>query len=218
MTRFHAFVMNTFSQFLELKREQKCDQSTYFQLHSADGIPPAIRGTVKHHKPNNPLRPIVTCRNTALHNTSKFLADILSPLQNHNSYSVDNSTDFVKKISHTNIDDDEIMISFDVVSLFTAIPVDRACEHIRNKLTKDKTLEAGTKLSIDDIITLLRFTLSDSYFIYNKQTYKQIHGCAMGSPVSPIVANLCMEEIEDLALSQSTLPPKKWFRSLCLCG
>ncbi len=34
----------------------------------------------------------------------------------------------------------------------------------------------------------------------------------MGSPVSPIVANLCMEEIEDLALSTSSMPPKKWFR------
>ncbi len=35
----------------------------------------------------------------------------------------------------------------------------------------------------------------------------------MGSPVSPIVANLCMEEIEDLAaLSTSSMPPTKWFR------
>jgi hypothetical protein len=34
----------------------------------------------------------------------------------------------------------------------------------------------------------------------------------MGSPVSPIVANHSMEEIEELAHSQSTSPPKKWFR------
>ena len=171
--------------------------------HSTDGTPPAIRGSVKHHKPNNPLRPIVTCRDTALYNTSRFLSDILSPLQNHNGYSVNNSTEFTEKLSY---------ISFDVVSLFTAIPVDRACEHIRNKLNKDTTLKHRTKLSIDEIIKLLRFTLSNSFFTYNKETYKQIHGCAMGSPVSPIVANLCMEEIEELAHKQSTSPPKKWFR------
>jgi hypothetical protein len=47
-----------------------------------------------------------------------------------------------------NIDDDEIMVSFDVVSLFTAIPVDRACEHIRNKLNIATTLKHRTKLSI----------------------------------------------------------------------
>ena len=103
------------------------------------------------------------------------------------------------------------MVSFDVVSLFTAIPVDRACEHIRNKLEKDTTLQHRTKLRINDIIDLLRFTLSNSFFNYNNQTFKQIHGCAMGSPVSPVVANLCMEEIEELAHSQSTLPPKTWF-------
>ena len=34
----------------------------------------------------------------------------------------------------------------------------------------------------------------------------------MGSPVSPIVANICMEEIEELALCQTDTPPKKWFR------
>ena len=36
--------------------------------------------------------------------------------------------------------------------------------------------------------------------------------CAMGSPVSPIVANLCMEENEELAFYQTDTPPKKWFR------
>ena len=38
------------------------------------------------------------------------------------------------------------MISFDVVLLFTAIPVDRACEHIRNKLSKDDTLGQRSNL------------------------------------------------------------------------
>ncbi len=200
------------SQLLQLKQHHKLDERTYKKLHSTNGIPPAIRGSVKHHKPNNPLRPIVTCRNTTLYNTSKYLADILAPLQNNNGFSVTNSTDFAHKLSNTFIEDDEIMVSFDVVSLFTAIPVEKTCEHIRNKLLKDSTLQQRTNLTIDDIIKLLRFTLSNSYFNYNKQTYKQIHGCAMGSPVSPIVANLCLEVIEELALAQATTPPKKWFR------
>ena len=98
------------------------------------------------------------------------------------------------------------------VSQFTAIPVDRACEHICNKHSKDDTLGQRSKLSIDDVIKLLHFTLSNSYFNYSNETYKQIHGCAMGSPVSPIVVNLCMEEIEELAFNQTDLPPTKWFR------
>ncbi|XP_068704130.1 uncharacterized protein [Montipora foliosa] len=44
----------------------------------------------------------------------------------------------------------------------------------------------------------------------------------MGSPVSPVVANLCMEEIEESAISNSSLPPKiwKWYvdDSFCIIG
>ena len=39
-------------------------------------------------------------------------------------------------------------------------------------------------------------------------TYKQIHGCAMGSPVSPVVANICMEVIENTAFEMTPTKPK----------
>ena len=32
------------------------------------------------------------------------------------------------------------------------------------------------------------------------------------SPVSPVVANLCMEEIEESAINSSSVPPKIWKR------
>ena len=110
------------------------------------------------------------------------------------------------------IANDEVMVLFDVVSLFTAIPVKKACSYIRDKLNEDITLHSRTNLTTDDIIFLLEFILSNNYFVYNDCIYKQIHGCAMGSPVSPVVANLCMEVIEDSALSISTVPPKIWKR------
>ncbi|XP_067023430.1 uncharacterized protein [Acropora muricata] len=108
------------------------------------------------------------------------------------------------------ISDDEV--SFDVVSLFTSISVKKACEYIRDKLNNDNTLQLRTRLNTDDIISLLEFILSNNYFVHNNCIYKQIHGCAMGSPVSPIVANLCMEVIEELAISTSSVPPKVWKR------
>ena len=111
------------------------------------------------------------------------------------------------------MNDDETMVSFDVVSLFTAVSADKACERIRMKLESDDTLHLRTKLTDDDILSLLHFTpQSNSYFTYNDTTYKQIHGCALGSPVSPIVANLYMEEIEDKAMRLTETPPKTWER------
>ena len=75
------------------------------------------------------------------------------------------------------IDADKTMVSLDVVSLFTAIPVNKACTYIRTKLEHDTSLANRTQLDIDDIIRLLTFVLSNSFFVYNNTTYKQIHGC-----------------------------------------
>ncbi|XP_061603008.1 uncharacterized protein LOC133464838 [Cololabis saira] len=55
--------------------------------------------------------------------------------------------------------------------------------------------------------------LSTTYFKYKEVFYRQKHGCAMGSPVSPIVANLYMEEVERKALeTYSGARPTHWFR------
>jgi len=125
---------------------------------------------------------------------------------------VSNSSEFVDQVAYLEISDDEAMVSFDVVSLFTAIPVKKACKYIRKKLNEDTTLHLRTSLTTDDIVPLLDFTLSNNYFVYNDSICKQIHGCAMGSPVSPVVANLYMEIIEETAITASSTPPKNWKR------
>ena len=51
-----------------------------------------------------------------------------------NGYSVSNSGEFVHQVANLEISDDKAMVSFDVVSLFTAIPVKKACEYIRNSM------------------------------------------------------------------------------------
>ena len=66
-------------------------------------------------------------------------------------FSVKNSTDFKNKISEVIVDEDETMLSFDVFSLFTSIPVDKACEHVRKTLECDTTLHYRTKLNVDVI-------------------------------------------------------------------
>ena len=62
------------------------------------------------------------------------------------------------------------------------------------------------------ILSLLEFCLNTTYFVYKGEFYKQTHGAAMGSPVSPIVANLYIEDFETRALATAPNPPHMWSR------
>ena len=61
-------------------------------------------------------------------------------------------------------------------------------------------------MEFSDIILLLEFCLKNTYFTYQDQFYEQVEGAAMGSPVSPIVANPYMEYLEQKALSTVPTP------------
>ena len=69
------------------------------------------------------------------------------------------------------------------------------------------TLKERTVLPVEDIILLLEFCLKNTYFSFKGQFYKQVEGVAMGSPVSPIVANLYMEYFEQKALNTAPHTP-----------
>ena len=114
-------------------------------------------------------------------------ANISATIQNHNGHSVSNSFQFFKETTDVDIQDEETMVSFDIVSLLTGIPVDKTCIYTRKKLENGPSLYSShfrTNVGIEDIVSLLNFVLSNSYFVYKDNIYKPIHGCAMGSPVT----------------------------------
>ncbi|XP_028418418.1 uncharacterized protein LOC114544426 [Dendronephthya gigantea] len=183
----------------------------YYHLHSTDALPAAFYGLPKIDKPEIPLRPITSCISFATYNLSSHLVHILSPLQTR-KFSVKNSSEFSSKIAKHPIPDDAVMVSFDVVSLFTSIPVELALSVVQRRLDDDKDLQDRTDISRTNILRLLKFVLTNSYFTYENTYYQQIFGCAMGSPISATVANIIMEHIEDQAITSAAHPPIWWFR------
>ena len=66
-------------------------------------------------------------------------------------------------------------------------------------------------MSIPQITSLLEFCLTNTYCLFQGKYYEQVQGAAVGPPISPLIANILMEEFEVKALS-STPTPSLWLR------
>ena len=153
---------------------------------------PKFYGLPKIHKPDTPLRPIVSSCGSVTYGVAKELAKILKPLVGKPHTHIY----FVEQAKHITLAPGECLSSYDVSALFTSVPVDPALNIIKDLLVKDHTLKERTAMEVSDIILLLEFCLKNTYFSFQDQFYEQVEGAAMGSPVSPIGASLYMEYLE----------------------
>ena len=75
-----------------------------------------------------------------------------------------NSAHFVSTVSNETILDNEIMVSFDVESLFTNVPIDAAVQTALQKLENDLNLADRSTLTPAQTADLLTFVLRSTYF------------------------------------------------------
>ncbi|XP_072020328.1 uncharacterized protein [Amphiura filiformis] len=132
---------------------------------------------------------------------------------------VKNSQQLAEDLSKVVIEEEDILNSHDVVSLFTNTPIDQVLEIVRNRLEKENLLrvynkDTGFKITSEDVVHLLEFILTTTYFTFKGKIHRQLFGTAMGSPVSPIAANIFMEALEQQGIATAPLDcrPKLWLR------
>ena len=190
-----------------VKTKTRLDSNTYKSMYPTDCVPPKFYGLPKIHKPDTRLRPIVSSCGSVSYGVAKELAKILKPLVGKSPHHITSTQDFVEQAKHIKLEPGECLSSYDVFVLFTSVPIDPALNIIKDLLDKDNTLKKRTVMEVGDIILLLEVCLKNTYFSFQGQFYKQVDGAAMGSPVSPIVANLYMEYLEQKALSTTPQPP-----------
>ena len=65
---------------------------------------------------------------------------------------------------------------------------------------------------VEHIISQQEFCLKTTYFQFQDRFFEKIQGATIGSSISPIVANLYMEEFEVKAINTAEHPPRVWKR------
>jgi hypothetical protein len=168
------------------------------QLQQAGSRAPRLYGLPKIHKEGVPLRPIVSNIGAPTYQVAKHLTGFLNQLTGNSAHHVKNSIHFTQILDNLQVQPRDLMVSF-VVSLFTKVPVDDSLSLLSHHFT-------------DDILALLKLVLTSTYFRVNGQYFEQTDGVAMGSPLSPVIANFFMEEFKKRAFNQATLKPTCWYR------
>ena len=168
-------------------------------VRCSEAFPPRLYGLPKIHKPDVPLRPIVSAIGSPTYHLAKHLTELLRPHIGGTESYVRDSAHFLERLGGLSLQPGDIMVSFDVVSLFTMVPVDDVLGHLAD-------------LFPADITALFRHVLKTTYFQYGGEYFEMIDGVAMGSPLSPVVANFYMERFEQRAITSFPLKPRCWFR------
>ncbi|XP_036347720.1 uncharacterized protein LOC118757092 [Rhagoletis pomonella] len=155
---------------------------------------PRLYGLPKIHKEDTPLRPISSSLNVPCFKLAKYVGQTLKNIVSVN-FNVKNSFQLKENIKNITVDDEEMLISLDVVSLFTNIPIHLAINTIMKQWS---SLEKHTTITKKQFLTILEFCLRENnYFVYDGTFYQQVYGMPMGNPLSPTIADIVLDKIID---------------------
>ena len=181
----------------KFKGKKFISKDVYEKIYPSGSLYARMYGLPKLHKvssncPVPPFRPILSSIGTYNYELAKFLGNILSPHVPDDHCAKDTFT-FISDLQKVSVIN-KFMISFDVESLFTNIPLSEVIELAVNVIV-EKT--PNIDITKKDLKKLFEFATKQTHFSFNNELYDQIDGVAMGSPLAPILANLFLGHHEE---------------------
>ena len=172
----------------------KIDKELHASLVARGSQPARLYGLAKVHKNNTPVRPVLSMPGSAYHNVATYVAKCYKVVP---ECQINASTKLIcDKIKSVKLEEDEEMISFDVVSLYTNVPVMEAiqvCTDLLYNLSSDQR----PNIDKETFLTLAKIASCNVMMSTHDGYYKQIDGLAMGSPPAPHLANGWLSQFDE---------------------
>ncbi|XP_076349031.1 uncharacterized protein LOC143246349 isoform X1 [Tachypleus tridentatus] len=142
------------------------------------------------------------------YNLGKYMAWAFSKYVTSASSFIKDSFNF--KCNLNQLNHKALMASFDVISFFTEIPTAEACKIASELYIRDSN--PSIDIPSNQLATLIELTTIKTNFMFNNPNYIQTNGLSMGNPVSPVLANIFMTQVETQAVNTALHPPLYWYR------
>lgn len=150
-------------------------------------------GLPKVHKKEFCLRPIMSLINAPSFSTGKVFDMMLKTIFPRSIYHIKDSFELKEFIDSVTIKENDVLVSFDVVSMFTSIPRDLVKSIIMKKAGAFYSRFGMGRIILE---RFLDYLLTDStVFTALDGIYKQKKGLPMGSCISPTLARVTMDGV-----------------------
>ena len=199
---FATKVRNTLCKINKRKRFTKKE---YELVYPSDAIAPRMYGSIKAHKPEKdyPMRVIVSTIGTPVYGLSKYLVNIAQPTLDKNESRLKNSESFIAKAKSWDISPTEVQVSFDVVNLYPSVPLNKAITVMIDLLNSDPELRERTKLTINEIKTLIELCLSKCYFLWDGKIYELENSGPIGLSLMVVMSEAFLQVLEKNAIHEA---------------
>ena len=174
-----------------LMKQGKISDKIYQGLRSTGSQPARLYGLAKVHKKDTPLRPVLSIPGSSYENLNRFLTPFFQKLPGANIET--NTQDARKALESLTLEDDEQIVSLDVKSLYTNVPVGEAIEIALRDLYSSSLAPDIPRSAMK---SLLKLAVTNVRFKCNGIWYVQSEGLAMGASLAVILANVWMKSFE----------------------
>ena len=155
---------------------------------------PKMYSLIKLHKTGLPIRPVVSFFSAPSYKVSKKLIDLIKNYTCFSSkFQIINSYDLVNKINYLRLPHNGKLLFFDVTNLFPSIPIKETITLVENLLSDNNT----HPIIKQEIMDTLKVCLEQNYFEFNNDFYTSNEGLIMGNPLSPLLAEIFMNFLEN---------------------